>query len=159
MLNKNDNPQNPQNPPTIPPTYYGKAEATKTPHSLEETQNIINTLFPKYNFMFTDLTFMASMGFYHPENNSLLAIKISFNESEIPYTAVEIHIIASEQFLFDDQLIYTANAEHTTTAEYEIYKSYQLDLVENLRGYIIYADHEIYINLARINEELFNKFI
>lgn len=152
MLNKNDNPQN-------PPTYYGKAEALKTPHTLEETQNIVNTNFSKYNFMFTDLTFVSSKGFYHPENNSLLALQIYFNESEIPYAQVEIHLIASEQFVFDDQILFTANAEHTITTEYEMYKLYQLDLIETMRGYIIYEDHEIYINLARINDILFNKFI
>lgn len=157
MLNKNDNPQNP---PTNPPTYYGDGEATKIQHTLEETQNIINTQFPKYNFMFTDLTYITSTGFYHPENDSLLAIKISFNESEIPYTQVEVHLIASEQFAFADKILYTSNAEHTTTEEYEIYKTYQQDImIENLLGYIVFEDHEIYINLARINEALFNKFI
>lgn len=157
MLNKNDNPQNP---PTNPPTYYGKAEATKIQHTLEETQTIVNTNFSKYNFMFTDLTYISSKGFYNPENNTLLALQIIFNESEIPYTSVEIHLVASEQFVFDEQAIYTANAEHTTTTEYEMYKSYQQNpIFENMRGYIIFENHEIYINLARINEELFNKFI
>jgi len=156
MLNKKDNTPNP---PTNPPTYYGKGEATKIQHTLEETQTIINTSFPKYNFMFTDLTYISSKGFYHPEDETLLAIQIIFNESEIPYTQVEIHIVASEQFVFDDQPLYTANAEHTTTSEFEMYKFYQLDIMESMRGYIIYKDHEIYINLARINDTLFNKFI
>lgn len=156
MLNKNDNPQNP---PTNPPTYYGDAEATKIHHTLQETQELVNANFEKYNFMFTDMTYVSSTGFYHPENNSLLALKISFNEKEIPYTSVEVNIIASEQFVFDDQILYTANAEHTITTEYEIYKLYQLDLIETMRGYIIFENHEIYIHLARINETLFSKFI
>jgi len=157
MLNKNDNPQNP---PTNPPTYYGDAEAIKVPHSLEKTQEIVNSNFSKYNFMFNDLTYVTATGFYHPENNSLLALKISFNEKEIPYTSVEVNIIASEQFVFSEKLLYTANAEHTTTEDYEMYKRYQQDImVENMSGYIIFENHEIYINLARINEELFNKFI
>ncbi len=152
ILNKNDNPQN-------SPTYYGKAEATKIQHTLKETQNIVNNQFPKYNFIFNDLTYISSKGFYHPENNSLLAVQILFNEKEIPYTSVEIHIVASNKFTLDEQSSYTTGAEHIITAEYELYRLYQLDLVETMRGYIIYEDHEIYINLARINEELFNKFI
>ena len=156
MLNKNDNQQNP---PTNPPTYYGKAEATKIHHTLQETQEIVNTNFSKYNFMFTDLTYVSSMGYYNPTNNELLALKIVFNESEIPYTSVEIHIVASEQFVFDDQILFTTNAEHTITTKYEMYKLYQLDLIETMRGYIIFENHEIYIYLARINDELFNKFI
>ena len=156
MLNKNDNPQNP---PTTPPTYYGDGEATKIQHSLEETQNIVNLNFSKYNFMFNYLSYITSTGFYHPDNNSLLALKISFSEKEIPYTAVEVNIIASEEFIFADKILYTSNADHTISSEYEMYKLYQYDLVESMRGYIIFEDHEIYINLARINDELFNKFI
>ena len=95
MLNKNDNLQTPPSPPTI---YYGDGEAIKIQLSLAETQNIINNQFPKYNFMFSNLAYLTSTGFYHPENNSLLAIKISFNENEIPYTSVEINIVASELF-------------------------------------------------------------
>ena len=156
MLNKNDNPQNP---PTNPPIYYGDDEATKVQHTLEETQNIVNTFFSKYNFMFTDLTYVTSTGFYHPEDNTLLALQIYFNESEIPYTSVEVNIIASKQFVYADKILYTTNAEHTITSEYEMYKLYQLDLIEMMSGYIIYPDHEIYIDLARINDTLFNKFI
>lgn len=157
MLNKNDDPQNP--PPITPPIYFGKDEATKVELNLVETQNIVNTQFAKYNFMFTDLTYISSKGFYNPENNNLLAIQIIFNEKEIPYTQVEIHLVSSKQFILDEQTIYTTDAEQTITATYEMYKLYQLDLIENMFGYIIFEDHEIYIHLARINETLFNKFI
>ena len=157
MLNKNDNPQNP---PTTPPTYYGDAEATKIQHTLSETQNLVNTNFSKYNFIFTDLTYITSTGFYNPENNTLLALKISFNENEIPYTQIEVNLIASDQFIFSEQSIYTLNAEYSKTSNYEMYKtSYQDPFSEYQLGYIIFEDHKIYINLARINEELFNKFI
>lgn len=157
MLNKNDNPQNPPNNP--PPIYYGDGEATKIELNLAETQEIVNTYFSKYNFMFTDLSYISSKGFYHPENNSLLALQIYFNENEIPYTSVKVNIIASEQFVFEDKILYTTNAEHTITSEYEIYKLYQNDLVECMRGYITFENHEIFIELARINDNLFNKFI
>jgi len=167
LLNKTDNPQNPPvTPPVVtppvapPPIYYGKAEATKIQHTLEETQEIINTNFPKYNFMFTDLTYVSSMGYYNPTNNSLLAIKIAFNESTIPYTQVEIHIIASEQFVFDDKASYTDTAEYIQTENCKIYKTIsQSPFKKSQRGYIIFENHEIYINFARINNELFNKFI
>lgn len=157
MLNKNDDPQNP---PVNPPTYYGDAEAIKIQHTLSETQSLVNTKFSKYNFIFNDLTYITSTGFYHPENNSLLAIKIICNESQIPYTQVEVHIIASKLFVFAEQTIYTNNAEFTTTNNYKMYKTnYQDPFTEYQRGYIIFEDHEIYINLARINDILFNKFI
>lgn len=156
MLNKSDNSENP---PAPPPIYYGKAEAIKMTHDLVQTQEIINTNFSKYNFMFTDLTFISAKGFYHPENNTLLAIQINFSEKEIPLQ-VEVHLIISEFFTFDNQTNYTKNAEHTITDTYEMYRiSKQDDFTEYQRGYIIYEDHEIYISLARINEELFNKFI
>ena len=45
MLNKNDN-------PPAPPVYYGKDEATKVIHTIEETENIITANFPKYNFIY-----------------------------------------------------------------------------------------------------------
>lgn len=157
MLNKNDNPQT--QPPTTPPIYYGKAEAIKTPHNLQETEALVNTYFQKYNFMFTDLTYISSKGFYHPENNSLLALQIIFNEKEIPLQ-VEIHLIASNQFVLDNKEAYTKDAQYTKTENYELYKiSYQDLFTEYERGYIIFQDYEIYINLARINENLFNKFI
>jgi len=160
MLGKNDNSQNPTNTPPEPPIYYGKAEATKIPHSLEETQEIINANFSKYNFMFTDLTYVSSMGYYNPTNNNLLAIRLVFNESEIPYSQVEIHLVSSELFVLENEIIYTELAEFTQTKEYKMYKKINPDpFNEFLRGYIIYENHEIYINLARINEALFNKFI
>lgn len=156
MLNKNNTPKNP---PAPPPIYYGKEEALKEPHDLLKTQEIVNTCFPKYNFMFTDLIFESAKGFYASETNTLLAIQIKFNEKEIPLQ-VEIHIIASEFFTFDDTTSYTTQAEHTTTENYEMYKiTYQDGFTEYQRGYIIYEDHEIYINFKRVNENLFNKFI
>lgn len=156
-LNKNDTPKNP---PATPPTYYGKAEATKIQHTLDETQTIISSTFPKYNFMFNDLSYKSSMGFYNPENNSLLALQITFNETEIPFATVEIHIIASKQFVFDNKESYTSNAEFTQTEEYKLYKKTSLDAFNEFQtGFIIFENHEIYINFERINEELFNKFI
>lgn len=162
LLNKNENP--PSQPPSPPtnntPIYYGKAEATKTPHSLQETQEIISTKFPKYNFIFSDLVFYEATGFYNPENNSLLALKILLDETTAPFTRVEIHLIASEQFIFDNKILYTEHANYTKTNEYEMYKLvYQDDFTEYERGYIIFEDHEIYVNLDKINDVLFNKFI
>ena len=163
LMPKNDNPTTtpPAEPPVEqPPIYYGKAEATKIQHDLTETQEIVSTQFPKYNFMFEDMDFEYSTGFYNPENNNLLALKISFKEKEIPYPIVEIHIIASEQFIFDDKDNYIDNALYTETDTFKFYKiTYSDFFTEYQRGYIIFNNHEIYIKLDRINETLFNKFI
>ena len=154
MLNKNDNP------PTQPPIYYGKAEATKVVHTLEETENIIATNFPKYNFIFDELNITLSTGYYNPTNNQLLSLEIKGNEIAIPYTNVEINIIANEYFTFDENVLYTDNAEHTITNNYELYKKVQEDsFVQNMYGYIIFENHEIYIHFDVINETLFDKFI
>ena len=154
MLNKNDNP------PTQPPIYYGRDEATKIVHTLEETENIIATNFPKYNFIFDELNISLSTGYYNPTNNQLLSLEIKGNEIAIPYTNVEINIIANEYFTFDENVLYTDNAEHTITNNYELYKKVQEDtFVQNMYGYIIFENHEIYIHFDVINETLFDKFI
>ena len=153
MLNKNDN-------PPAPPVYYGKAEATKIIHTLEETQQIINTNFPKYNFIFEDLTNISAIGYYNPTNSSLLALEIQGREIAIPFTYVEINIIASEYFTLDNEILYTENAEHTITNIYEMYKKIDDDIFnQEMYGYIIFENHEIYIHLDQLNETLFDKFI
>jgi len=165
LLPKNDNPPTnppPAEPPPVeqPPIYYGKAEATKIQHDLAKTQEIISTQFPKYNFMFDDMNYDSSTGFYNPENNNLLALKISFYEKEIPIMKIEIHIIASQQFIFDDQENYIKTATYTETQNYKLYKITYSDLFsEYQRGYIIFDNHEVYMKFDRVNESLFNKFI
>lgn len=154
MLNKNDNP------PTQPPIYYGRDEATKVVHTLEETENIIATNFPKYNFIFEDLNNISTIGYYNPTNNQLLSIEIQGNEIAVPFTSVEINIIANEYFTFDDDFNYTTNAEHTITNNYEIYKKTDGDIFnQEMYGYIIFENHELYLHLNQINETLFDKFI
>lgn len=154
MLNKNDNP------PTQPPVYYGKAEATKIVHTLEETQQIINTNFPKYNFIFNEFNITLSTGYYNPNNNQLLSLEIKGNEISIPFTNIEFNLIANQYFTFDDKVLYTDNAEHIITNENEIYKTIVDDFFsQETYGYIIFENHEIYVHLDQINDTLFDKFI
>ena len=153
LLNKKDN-------PTPPPEYYGKAEATKIRHTLEETQDIISINFPKYNFIFEDLNYLASVGYYNPTNNELLSLEIQMEEKAAPFTSIEMNIVASEQFTFENTLLYTNDAECTITSECKIYKKvHQETFSEVMYGYIIFENHELYLNLNIINESLFNKFI
>lgn len=153
LLNKKDN-------PTPPPVYYGKAEATKIRHTLEETQDIISINFPKYNFIFEDLNYLASVGYYNPTNNELLSLEIQMEEKAAPFTSIEMNIVASEQFTFENTLLYTNDAECTITSECKIYKKvHQETFSEVMYGYIIFENHELYLNLNIINESLFNKFI
>ena len=106
------------------------------------------------------MTYKSSTGYYNPTNNELLSLEINMCEQNMPFTSVEINIIASEQFTFEDSIGYTTGAEHTITSEYEMYKRiHQETFTEAIYGYIIFENHELYLHLDMINETLFNKFI
>ena len=73
---------------------------------------------------------------------------------------MEINLIVSNQFIFSAKYTYTNNATYSETEYYKMYKkSTQNMLEEFLKGYIIFDNYELYLNLNLINEPLFNKFI
>ena len=155
LINKKETPNKP-----TPTVYYGKDEATKKDLTIEETQEVISNSYAKYNFIFTELSFLSSVGYYIPNNDSLLAIQIKANEIESPYTVIEIHLIISKQFIFDKHDEYLKDSSYTQNSNYKLYKkSYQDSFSENMQGYIIFDTHQLYISLNMINESLFNKFL
>jgi len=157
IINLINKPSNPTNPPTI---YYGDNEATKTDLQVQDAQLIISQNYPQYNFIFDEFNFVSLVGFYHPENNSLLALQIQAQEISIPYTLIEINLIVSNQFIFSAKDTYTNNATYSETEDYKMYKkSTQNMLEEFLKGYIIFDNYELYLNFNLINEPLFNEFI
>lgn len=155
FLSKKDTP-----PTELPTIYYGDAEAIKKPLEDSEVQAIISSDYPKYNFIFDEFTFTDKVGFYVPNEDKLLAIQLKAKEKNAPYTEIEINLVISNQFIFNEKEGYTKNAIISQTDNYELHKVTNNSLINKyIKGYFKYNNYEFYLYLKNSNNDtLFNKF-
>lgn len=147
-------------PSAPPPIYYGETEATRVDLSLEQTQTFITTYYPQYNFIFDDYTFDNFIGYYIPNTENLLALQILCNDKMLPFITLEINLIVSEQFIFNEHEAYIVDSEFIQTNEYSLNKVKPKNNFEDfLKAYISYSNYKIYLNFNIYDELLLDKFI
>ena len=147
-------------PSAPPPIYYGVDEATRINLSLEQTQTYISTNYPQYNFVFDDYSCNRMVGYYEPNTENLLALQIMGNDKVLPFISIEINLIVSEQFIFNEHDSYIDDSEFIETNEYSMNKIIkQTQFKEYLSAYISYPNYKIYLNFNIADENLLNKFI
>lgn len=147
-------------PSAPPPIYYGVDEATRIDLSLEQTQTYINTNYPQYSFIFDDYTFDELVGYYEPNTENLLALKIVGSDNVLPFILLEMNLIVSNQFIFNEHDSYILDSEFVQTNEYSMNKIIkQTQFKEYLKAYVSYQTHKIYLNFNIVDENLLNKFI
>lgn len=148
-----------------PPIYYGVDEATRIDLTLEQTQTYINANYPQYNFIFDDYYCNEIIGYYEPNTENLLEVYILCNDKVLPFITLEINLIISNQFIFNEHDTYIDNAEIVETNNYTLYKILKSTKnSEFLTAYIQHTSHKLYLNFkvddsGILNDDFLNNFI
>lgn len=140
--------------------YYSDTDVIQEELTTTFVQSYINENYSKYSFIFDECEVTYSYGLYSAEDpEELLSINIELFMFEPPFATIKFDIIANKGL---DLYKYDQVKEKGEKLETENNIRYSLDFTKNYetnrKEYIMYSDYDIFLDIDRDDDEVFNKF-
>ena len=139
--------------------YYTDSTANQQYLEYDYVSNYIETNYPKYNFLFADCQTSAISGYYDDDNN-LLALNISFEKNEVPFSSIEFILVVQKNFNYSNYKSFVESAEIITNDHYTLYKTFNETFYNTtINGLFQYKKYDLYLKIDRSDFDYFEKFL